>query len=136
MLRQHEAKHGAIRVGGARDSKGVRGYDSRLNCVLPFLQLFLLSVSHVHRDSDIKTEIHRKILRTGGVGADTDINGSGEGDRRRSGCGGNGGGDGSDNRRRFEETVRAYCGLLTVKTLHGFLVTRLELRIWWNRRCV
>jgi len=129
MFRQHKSKHGAIRVGGARDSKSVRGNDRRLDHVLSFLHLFLLS--HVHRDNDIQTEIYRRILRTGGVGADTAIYASG--DRRRSGRGGNGGGDGSDNKRRFEETVRADCGLLTVKTLLGLLAARLEFRVRWTR---
>jgi hypothetical protein len=132
MLRQHKAKHGAIRVGGAGDSKSVRGNDRRLNRVLPFSHLFLLSVSHVHRDNDVQIEIYRRILQTGGVGADTAIYGSGDGGRRHSGRGENGGG-GSDNKRSFEETVRAYCGLLTLKTLHGFFAARLEFRIWWTR---
>src|SRR5260370_15406732 len=119
-----------MRVGGGGDAKDVRWDYSSLNRVLPFVHLFLLSVSHVHRDHDIQTEIYRRILRTGGVGAETAIYGGsgGGGDRRRGGQVGNGGGgNGSDSRWRFEETVRAYRGLLTVKTLHGFLTARLEI---------
>jgi hypothetical protein len=132
MFGQHKAKHGAFRVGGAREAKGVRRHDSRSNRrVLPFSHLFLLSVRYVHRDGNIQTKIYG---RTGGVGAETAI--YGRGDRRcRSGGGGNGSGcDGSDSRSRFEETVRAYRGLLTVKTPQGLVVSCLKFSIWWTGR--
>jgi hypothetical protein len=86
----------------------------------------LLSVWCIQRDEDIQTEIHGRFLRTGGVDAGTAIY-----DRRHGG-----GLDGSDSSWRFEETVRAYRGLLTVKTLQGVITSRLEFWTRWTGRSV
>jgi hypothetical protein len=99
--------------------------------------LFLLFVHYVHRDDDIQTEVYGRVLQTGGVGAEAAICGSGNCRCRGGGGGGNGRGrDGSDSRSRFEETVRAYRGLLIVKILQGLMVLRLEFSIWWTGRRV
>ena len=64
---------------------------------------FLFSVPYVHRDET--NIIQRRMVQVGGggdhVGADATIHGGGSGSGR------------------YEETVRAYRGLLTVKTLQG-----------------
>jgi|SRR6266850_1626789 len=91
-------------MGGARDAQGVRGHDGCSDRMLPFLHLFLFSVSYVHRNDDIKAEIHGRMVQVigGGVdrgGADATIHSGGSGSGR------------------YEETVRACRGLLTVKTL-------------------
>jgi hypothetical protein len=131
MLGQDKAKHGAFRMGGARNAKGVKWNDSHLSRgVLPFSHLFLVSVHCVHRDVDTETEIYERVLQTGGVRTKTAIHRT-CGSRR---CDGGGGGSGS--RSRFEETVRAYRGLLTVKTLQGLKVSRPEFWIWWIGRRV
>jgi hypothetical protein len=137
MFGQHKTEHGAFRVGGARNAKGVRWHDSPSNRrVLPFFHLFLLSVRYVHRDDDIQTEIYGRVLQTGSVGAETAVCGSSN-CRRRGRGGGNGDGcDGSDSRSRFEETVRAYRGLLTTKIQQGLMVSRLGFSNWWTGRRV
>jgi len=114
----------------------VLGHDGCSDRILPFLHLFWFFAPYVHWDVDIQAEIQgRMMVLIGGggdcCGADAAIH-----------SGGSGGG-------RFEETVRAYRGLLIVKTLQGSmtrlcstpshsLATRPSSRsgIWGIGRCV
>jgi hypothetical protein len=121
----------------------MRWHDGGSNRVLLFLRLFLPSVTCLHRDIDAQVEIQGRTLQIGGSGAGAALCGA---IRGRSG----GGDDGSDSSGRFEEAARAYCGILTVKILPGFMsylcfislhsLTLIHLksgsRIWGIRRCV